>query len=309
LEKTLLFKYFSRQASEEERREVRKWVEESPEHMEEFMQERRFFDATILLSDESEIEATPVKRNNKLIYTLSRIAAVVLITLGLSYLYNHVVNPVNIPMQTLTVPAGQQLNLTLSDGTNVWLNSQTKISYPAVFTGNDRRVSIDGEAYFKVSHDASKPFKVETCKGVVEVLGTTFNVEAYKNEDKFNVALLEGSVKIESNGDDYLLAPDQMASLNKDGTMHITQISDYNAYRWIDGIISLKNDRFELIMKKFEKYYGIKISIENKGVNENITYTGKFYQADGVQYALRVLQRDIRFTYDYDEENHIIHIK
>lgn len=308
MDKDTLYKYFSHQATDEERRQVRAWVESSPENMQKYMSERAFYDSVTLLA---EPEAPAVRRFSlkRVMTVTSKIAAVAVVTLLLSYVVRTYLFPPQIPMQELYVPVGKQVNLTLADGTNVWLNSGTRLKYPAIFSGKERRVEIDGEGYFKVQKDADCPFRVQTDGGVVEVLGTTFNVEAYSSEHNFRTSLLEGSVKITDNRNgEYLLSPDQMAEMQADGSMKIFAISDYDAFRWTEGIISLKNDSFESIMKKFEKYYGVTIKIECDNF-AGVSYSGKFYHSDGLQYALKVLQRDIDFTYVSEQENHIIYIK
>lgn len=308
MDKDTLYKYFSHQATDEERRQVRAWVESSPENMQKYMSERTFYDSVTLLA---EPEAPAVRRFSlkRVMTVTSKIAAVAVVTLLLSYVVRTYLFPPQIPMQELYVPVGKQVNLTLADGTNVWLNSGTRLKYPAIFSGKERRVEIDGEGYFKVQKDADCPFRVQTDGGVVEVLGTTFNVEAYSSEHNFRTSLLEGSVKITDNRNgEYLLSPDQMAEMQADGSMKISAISDYDAFRWTEGIISLKNDSFESIMKKFEKYYGVTIKIECDNF-AGVSYSGKFYHSDGLQYALKVLQRDIDFTYVSEQENHIIYIK
>lgn len=308
MDKDTLYKYFSHQATDEERRQVRAWVESSPENMQKYMSERAFYDSVTLLV---EPEAPAVRRFSlkRVMTVTSKIAAVAVVTLLLSYVVRTYLFPPQIPMQELYVPVGKQVNLTLADGTNVWLNSGTRLKYPAIFSGKERRVEIDGEGYFKVQKDADCPFRVQTDGGVVEVLGTTFNVEAYSSEHNFRTSLLEGSVKITDNRNgEYLLSPDQMAEMQADGSMKISAISDYDAFRWTEGIISLKNDSFESIMKKFEKYYDVTIKIERDNFS-GVSYSGKFYHSDGLQYALKVLQRDIDFTYVSEQENHIIYIK
>lgn len=308
MDKDTLYKYFSHQATDEERRQVRAWVESSPENMQKYMSERAFYDSVTLLA---EPEAPAVRRFSlkRVMTVTSKIAAVAVVTLLLSYVVRTYLFPPQIPMQELYVPVGKQVNLTLADGTNVWLNSGTRLKYPAIFSGKERRVEIDGEGYFKVQKDADCPFRVQTDGGVVEVLGTTFNVEAYSSEHNFRTSLLEGSVKITDNRNgEYLLSPDQMAEMQADGSMKISAISDYDAFRWTEGIISLKNDSFESIMKKFEKYYDVTIKIERDNFS-GVSYSGKFYHSDGLQYALKVLQRDIDFTYVSEQENHIIYIK
>lgn len=308
MDKATLYKYFSHEATDDVRRQVREWVESSPENMQEYMAERAFYDSVTLLAD-PKLPAVRRFSFKRMLTAASKIAAVAVVTLLLSYVVRTYLFPPQIPMQELYVPVGKQLNLTLADGTNVWLNSGTRLKYPAIFSGKERRVEIDGEGYFKVQKDADCPFRVQTDGGVVEVLGTTFNVEAYSSEHNFRTSLLEGSVKITDNHNgEYQLSPDQMAEMQADGSMKISAIPDYDAFRWTEGIISLKNDSFESIMKKFEKYYGVTIKIECDNF-AGVSYSGKFYHSDGLQYALKVLQRDIDFTYVSEQENHIIYIK
>ena len=104
-------------------------------------------------------------------------------------------------MQTITVPAGQRINITLVDGTNVWLNARTSLSYPVKFGKNNRQVVLDGEAYFDVTKDKSKPFIVQTDNYNVEVLGTKFDVNAYSETGEFETTLMSGSVKVASASD------------------------------------------------------------------------------------------------------------
>ena len=214
-------------------------------------------------------------------------------------------------MQSIYVPTGQRVNITLSDGTNVWLNARTKIVYPAVFDKSVRQVAVDGEAYFDVAKDKKRPFIVETGKCNMEVLGTKFNVEGYSDKDDFEVTLMEGSVRVASRiglGDTLMLKPDSKACLQKDGRLKVIPVDDYNPYRWKEGLICFRNESFLSIMSDLEKYFGVSIVVENKNVLKYY-FTGKFRQADGIDYALRVLQRDIRFKYERDDENQIIYIR
>jgi len=104
-----------------------------------------------------------------------------------------------------------------------------------------------------------------------------------------------------------VLKPDNKVSL-RDGKLHVTPVEDYNPYRWKEGLICFRNESFMSIMKDFEKYYGLAIHVKNKEVMKYV-YTGKFRQTDGVDYALRVLQKDIKFTYHRDDENQIIYVE
>ncbi|HIR37911.1 MAG TPA: FecR domain-containing protein [Candidatus Limisoma gallistercoris] len=309
MDKDILYRYFSHTATEEERAGVRRWVEESPANLRQLMEERALFDATVLLAgDDAGLRRPLGLKLRRMAVGLSKIAAVAVVTLILAYIARTYIFPMEIPMQEISVPAGQQLNMRLADGSEVWLNSKTTLRYPAMFTGGERRVEIDGEGYFKVAKDAGKPFRVATHGGTVEVLGTTFDVEAYESEGNFSTSLIEGKVKVSSGGREYLLQPGQRAWLSSDGSIVVSGIDDYDSFRWHEGIISLKDNTFPEIMKKFEKYYGVTVVIDRKGL-QDVSYSGKFYQSDGIEYALHVLQHDMDFEFEKEKDRRIIHIK
>lgn len=310
----MLYKFFEGTTSYEEEVEIRQWMEHSPENARELLKERRIFDS-ILLLDESQVQPNSSKKQNHISHLRTqvlKVASIIILTLGINILYHYISEKsVIVPMQSIYVPSGQRVNITLSDGTNVWLNARTKINYPAVFDKSVRHVIIDGEAYFDVAKDKKRPFIVETDKCNMEVLGTKFNVEGYSDKDDFEIVLMEGSVKVASKqgiGDTLVLTPDNKASLQKDGKLKVTPVDDYNPYRWKEGLICFKTESFLSIMNDLEKYFGINIVVENKSVLK-YNFTGKFRQADGIDYALRVLQRDIRFTYERDDEKRIIYIR
>ena len=314
MNKDILYKFFEGNASFEEEAAVKQWMEESAENRLVFLKERKLFDAMLLLGNE-EIIKNGKKRFSinlsSLRTELIKIAAVVAITLGGSYFYyQSSLEKELMAMQTITVPAGKRINITLVDGTNVWLNARTSLSYPVKFGKNNRQVVLDGEAYFDVTKDKSKPFIVQTDNYNVEVLGTQFDVNAYSETGEFETTLMSGSVKVASASDStqkITLKPNNKVFL-QDGKLHVTAVDDYNPYRWKEGLICFKNETFTSIMKDFEKYYGLTIQVKNKNVFKYV-YTGKFRQTDGIDYALRVLQKDIKFTYQRDDENQIIYIE
>ena len=314
MNKDILYKFFEGNASFEEEAAVKQWMEESAENRLAFLKERKLFDAMLLLGNE-EIIKNGKKRFSinlsSLRTELIKIAAVVAITLGGSYFYyQSSLEKELMAMQTITVPAGQRINITLVDGTNVWLNARTSLSYPVKFGKNNRQVVLDGEGYFDVTKDKSKPFIVQTDNYNVEVLGTKFDVNAYSETGEFETTLMSGSVKVASASDStqkITLKPNNKVYL-QDGKLHVTAVDDYNPYRWKEGLICFKNETFTSIMKDFEKYYGLTIQVKNKNVFKYV-YTGKFRQTDGIDYALRVLQKDIKFTYQRDDENQIIYIE
>lgn len=314
MDKAILYKFFEGTASLDEEKDVRQWMEASTENQRIFFKERKLFDGMLLLGDENRIRAGKKRFSinfSSLRTELIKIAAVVAITLGGSYLYfQSSIEKELMTMQTISVPAGQRINITLPDGTSVWLNARTSLKYPTVFSKKNRQVVLDGEAYFDVARDEKKPFIVQTDKYNVEVLGTKFDVDAYSETGEFETTLMSGSVKVASADDpeeELTLKPNNKAYL-QDGKLLVTPVNDYNPYRWKEGLICFKNETFASIMKDFEKYYGLNILVKNKEVRK-FFYTGKFRQTDGIDYALRVLQKDIKFTYQRDDDNQIIYIE
>jgi ferric-dicitrate binding protein FerR (iron transport regulator) len=158
-----------------------------------------------------------------------------------------------------------------------------------------------------VAHGRAKPFVVHAGGYDIQALGTQFNVEAYSQSGDFTASLLSGAVKVTSVSDtsqNMILRPNTMVRLH-DGRLIAEAIADFNHYRWREGLISFKNTPFPDLMAKFEKCYGIRIVVKNNRV-KNYAPTGKFRQSDGIDYALRVLQRDFPFRFERDEERHIM---
>ena len=196
MERKILYRFFEGKASLEEEEEVCDWTEASEENMQEYIKERKYFD---LLLVQNKRNSTPYPSSGKvyLLNNLIKYAAVVLLLIMCGLQVYYITKPEkNSEMNTITVPTGQRVNLLLSDGTNVWLNSGSKMRYPASFTKGKREVTLDGEGYFEVAKDLKRPFVVQTDKYDIQVLGTKFNVEAYNDTPLFSAALMEGSIQI-----------------------------------------------------------------------------------------------------------------
>nr|WP_308757605.1 FecR family protein [uncultured Bacteroides sp.] len=311
MNKDLLYNFFKGNVSIEEGQKIKAWVEASKENERTFYRERKIFDALMLYNPlpEKKISILNILYNKSVEWL--KIAIAVIFTLLLSYFYQeHKVGLDSMAMSTISVPEGQRTNITLPDGTNVWLNARTTIQYPVSFNRRERFVILKGEAYFDVKRNESKPFVVRTDAYNIEVLGTKFNVNAYPGTEKFETTLMHGSVKVILKTDSLqtvILAPDHKLSLEK-GRLIMTKVEDYNPYRWKEGLICFSDESFPNIMKDFEKYYGVKIVIENENVLQS-NFTGKFRQSDGIDYALRILRKNINFQYEKDNEEQIIYIK
>jgi len=208
---------------------------------------------------------------------------------------------------TILVPPGQRINLILADNSNVWLNANTYLRYPSQFSRKNRTVYLDGEAYFEVSRNRKKPFIVKTGMGDIHVTGTTFNVEAYSQFDRFETSLFEGGVDIYDEGVKLTsLEPNEKAII-QNNNLSLSGITDTDKYLWRNGLIAFNNKKLVEILLTFEKYFDIDIQVSTNQLPQH-TYTGKFRQSDGVDYALRVLQKSIHFSYERNEVTGIIYI-
>jgi transmembrane sensor len=194
---------------------------------------------------------------------------------------------------TMTTPKGRQFRVTLPDGTGVWLNAASSISYPTVFAGNERKVTITGEVYFEVVKNARMPFKVNVNnKTEVEVLGTHFNVKAYDNETAIRTTLLEGAVKV---GQSAMLKPGDQAVFKKNSPLTIDHSPDIDkVMAWKNGLFNFEGASFAEIMRQLERWYDIEVTYE-KGV-PNIEFEGKMTRDVPLNDLLKMLERsDIHF--------------
>lgn len=312
MEKELLHKFFAGAATLEEKEAIMHWMESDPGNKQFILKERKLYNAVLLHGEDKQVQQQAGRQQYFLrrgVARFLRVAAMIVVAFGLGYFWQSEKTEGPIAMQTISVPAGQCVNVTLPDGSNIWLNAQTTIQYPVSFNKENRQVKLDGEAYFNVAKDSKRPFIVNTKECSVEVLGTKFNIDAYSSRDKFETVLMEGSVKVSMLDD-----PTQAVSLkpnNKvyrsNGKLLTQKVSNYERYRWKEGLICFVDEPFKVVMEDFEKFYGLTIVVNNQKVTQYL-YTGKFKQTDGVDYALSLLQKNIHFTYQRDRENHIVYI-
>jgi ferric-dicitrate binding protein FerR (iron transport regulator) len=175
--------------------------------------------------------------------------------------------PGTVTYNTLTTPRGRQYTVVLPDGTSVWLNAASSLTYPTAFTGSQRKVEITGEAYFEVAKDPALPFKVKINNATeVEVLGTHFNVSAYSDEDAIRTTLLEGAVNVNEGQETVRLHPgEQLKINNSDGASRV--INDVD----VDGVIAWKNGVFQFgqadirtMMRQLARWYDVEVSYTGK---------------------------------------------
>jgi transmembrane sensor len=193
---------------------------------------------------------------------------------------------------TITTPRGGQYQVTLSDGTKVWLNAASSIRFPVLFTGTERKVEITGEAYFEVARNERIPFKVKAASAAVEVLGTHFNVNAYDDEATIKTTLLEGKVKVALNSGmsqagNYLL-PGQQASITKSGAISIFNNADIEeVMAWKNGRFQFKSADLRSILRQIARWYDVEVVYKG---NVDLHFTGQLTRNDKVSKVFEKLE-------------------
>lgn len=190
---------------------------------------------------------------------------------------------------TLSTARGNQYQLQLADGTKVWLNAASSIRFPVAFDGKERRVSITGEAYFEVAHNASAPFKVSVNEMEITVLGTRFNVNAYSDEASINTTLLEGSVQLNAGAASKKLKPQQQARLNEQGALTIApNIDTDEIMAWKSGSFMFNEASIESIMRQISRWYNVDIVYRRK--LDGATFSGIVSRQTPLPQVLRILE-------------------
>lgn len=213
-------------------------------------------------------------------------------------------------INTLTTTAGETYQVRLPDGSSVWLNAASSLKYPANFaTAKERRVELTGEAYFEVAKVNSKlagnkntggeirlPFIVVSNRQQVEVLGTHFNISSYADDDDTKTTLLEGSVRVLSEGESALLVPNQQAVLTwkhaastlAKASLKVTDVNAEKAIAWKNGKFEFASEDIESILKKIARWYNVEIVYKDDLVNKQ--FSGSFSRFDNVAEVLQTIQ-------------------
>ena len=192
---------------------------------------------------------------------------------------------------TLTTPRGRRTSVVLSDGTRVWLNAASSIKFPTAFIAGSRVVEITGEAYFEVAKQPSQPFIVRTLHTSpleVQVLGTSFNISAYSDEDAVSTTLVEGSVKVVSGSGAKLLTPGQQLIAKSDGRLELNPAVDLQkVIAWKEGNFLFRGDELTTIMRQLSRWYDIEVHFDG-AVSDH--YTGKISRQVNISQVLKMLQ-------------------
>ena len=208
----------------------------------------------------------------------------------------------------LVVPFGKSSILTLHDGTKIWVNAGTKLVYPVEFEKEKREIYVNGEIFLDVALDVGRPFIVRTNDLRIQVVGTTFNVQAYTADEQSRIALASGLVKIMSDAnEDVLLSPNKVYEQDKSGhsTVKDADIEKYTS--WIHGLYMYESERLDVIIRRLERYYGKEISVDPAA--SALRCTGKLDLKENVEDVLSIIGNTAPVEYIKENEKYAVSYK
>lgn len=207
----------------------------------------------------------------------------------------------------LKVPAGRSFVVILGDGTKVWLNAQSSLRYPIKFSGKERKVILEGEAYFEVTKNKKAPFIVETRDNMsVEVLGTSFNVKSYRDQNDIETVLAEGSVKVNSSIGSTTLVPGNKSSYDpKTKQIEVTEVDAGDYTSWRNGRFVFRGERIEDIFKQLARWYGISVVYRDNTAKE-ILFSGNLERYDNIVTLLEAMEAAGGVSFRYDGKHIVI---
>ena len=205
----------------------------------------------------------------------------------------------------IIVPAGERFLVQLSDGTKVWINSESALRYPAYFGKHMREVEARGNVYFEVAKDSARPFVVVSRELTTEVLGTRFEVNTYGDRDEVSATLVEGSVRVNVGSRFVVIKPNQQFMFNtKSGTIEVNEVDAARRVMWKDGILVIDNEAFRDVVWKLERWYGVSI-VNETGLVFTQSFSGEFDRED-IHVAIESLCANLNITYTMDKDRIIL---
>ena len=307
----LLIAYFKGEVSDEEAQQITEWIEAKIEHQRYYQQLCRLFEVSYWIEDIPEQTEVAFPKKTKALpwkhYVISfmKVAAIFVLGFALHFFLNWQKTTHHELQHQIHVPIGQHVEIMLADGSKVWLNSGSTLTFPSKFNGKKRMVELDGEGFFEVKSDKEHPFIVSTSKYQVKAVGTSFNIYDYQDSPQFEAALLNGKVEVTTNAKKssvVILTPNQRAALCQ-GVLKVKPIENANNYLWRKGILYFNEPLLE-VFDKLQEYYDIEFQIRNSSLTRKSPYcTGKFRAKDGLEHIIRVLKETNHFDYQIDYES------
>ena len=249
------------------------------------------YQAVLTLSNGQDIFLSPITEKNKLEATTATLE-------GNTLVYPETDTTTAPVYHKITIPRGGEYILRLADGTRVWLNSETELEYPVVFTKKQRQVFLKGEAYFQVAKDCQKPFIVKSGEYQLQVYGTEFNLNTY-HTDRIEAVLVKGSIGFRANAGckEIVLQPEQLGIANTgNGKTEVLDVDVYPYIAWKNKDMVFVNERLESIMEKIERWYDVNVFFQNERLKD-LRFYGDMKRYSDIREILAYLEKssDVRF--------------
>lgn len=323
--KLIIIRYLDDSASLGEKRQLLQWFEESSQHRADFTEIRDLWLSCTATSDDEQdfhiaierLRARIMNENKqlskpRLYFSIRRLQTVAMIALliGMSYLLSvtYFSKPEIIVQNQLITAKGSKGQFILPDGTMVWLNSESQLTYPDKFVGRERIVTLKGGAYFEVEKNKEKPFVVQTGEIKIEVLGTSFNISDYDRQQMFSTALLEGSIQISAPflKERLMLKPGQLFEYNeKEHSMKVSHVNTALYSKWIKEKLIFDNNKLSDIIICLEGWYNMDIDCpKDFAANTQMSFT---LQGENINEILRAMS--LIAPIQYTIENNTVKIR
>lgn len=310
-----IHKYIAGDATAEEKQSVVRWIDAKEKNKNEYLLLSKLHIFSIWQKDvvTAVIKDEYVSKNYRKYLVISniwKIAAIFLVAFFLgtfyaSYIHHTEPDPI---MQTVYVPAGRRVKLVLGDSTKVWLNAQSKLTYPSRFSEKNREVSLEGEAFFHVVPNKQSPFIVRSPLLTVKVLGTTFNMRTYLNEESV-ITLMSGKVEVETNDHEnkVIVKPhEQILYTKASGLSKLKNVDVSFVLSWVKGESAFVNKRLDEITRSLERKFNVRIDIADPNLASEV-FTCRFKETVTIEEALTILKETRRLEYILSDKQVVIY--
>ncbi len=318
-----IFNYISGQANKEEMQAVRSWAATSYERQKELSRIKNLWVLTSLNNEISpQMKEDEIRKIRKKIAVLKRkqyfndfrfrkihYAATVIILVGLSIGFGYFISKglfaSDEKFTEIIVPKGERSKFVLPDGSKVQLNSGSKLKFNS-FNTKERKVILEGEAYFDVIHDSSRPFIVEASGLLIEDLGTSFNISNYPDDQSVVTYLHSGEIRVDLDKKEVFLKPSEVFSYNKENKGYsVSVVNDLRIIDWTKNILTIKGETLEQLAKKLERRFDIQITFRDEDLKER-TYSGSIKDED-LDTVLEAIKYTSTFNYERKGQNVILY--
>lgn len=313
----IIVKSFSEEITSEEKNRLSHWLAESSENEKYLAQLKNIWQVSHAAFDPDEIDLNAAenailqKIDDQVSIKVSlwgwwqRIAAIIvlplILTLSYLLLFDNGLSVSEAVYQEISSPPGMSSKIVLTDGSTVWLNSNSKLKYPTRFSDGKREVILSGEAYFEVESDKKNPFLVKTQTLTVMATGTAFNVEAYQSDSITAVTLIKGKVNVDISGKETMnITPNQRLSYNnKDHTYNTDVVNPYKWYAWKDGILMFRDDPLDYVFKRIGLTFNVQIDVKDEELASH-PYRATF-EGESLDEILKLMKMTVPIEYVKEE--------